>query len=216
MMSDKRDSLSFEELVRVYGGQAYTAVEICGMRRELPIRRVAEDIWIASNHQLVLGRDVEFTRRVGARLAEMIKVHNPEFLLTAESKSLPLVYETAKRLGHLVMGVARKEKKSYMGKTCLAEKIRSITTGRLQNLVLEMDEAEKMRGKRVCVIDDVVSTYGTMGGLERLAERAGGKVVCRAAVWLEGPWYGGDLMHLGILPIFVTREKFDELRRAYG
>ena len=58
-------------------------------------------------------------------------------------------------------------------------------------MVLEMDEAEKMRGKRVCVIDDVVSTYGTMGGLERFAERAGGKVVCRAAVWLEGPWYGG-------------------------
>lgn len=201
-------------LVKIYEGQTHHTIEICGIRRELPVRRVEKDLWIASNHQLVLGRDIEFTKRVGAELANRIRKHKVEFLFTAESKALPLVYETAKQLGHLVMGVARKEKKSYMGKTCLLEKIRSITTGRRQNLIIELDEAEKMRGRRVGLIDDVVSTYGTMRGLEMLAKKAGGEVVCKAAVWLEGPWYKGDLIYLGTLPIFVTKKKFDELNQV--
>ncbi|MEM2897096.1 MAG: phosphoribosyltransferase family protein [Candidatus Bathyarchaeia archaeon] len=204
--------MSFEERVKIYKGQTSYVMRICELTRELPIRKVGKDIWIASNHNLVLGRDLEFTKRVSKELADRVSGFKPNCLFTAESKSLPLVYETANHLEHTWMCVARKERKAYMGRPCLIEKIKSITTKKPQKLVLELDEAKKLRGKRIVLIDDVVSTYGTMGGLERLARKAGGSVVCKATVWLEGPWYRGDLIYLSILPVFVTEKKYNELK----
>lgn len=207
--------MSFEERVKIYNGQTSYTIEICGLHRELPICQVGEDIWIASNHQLVLGRDREFTEKVGKELAKRIKKYKPEIILTAEAKSLPLAYKIAEELD-IEMTVARKSRKAYM-KDYLSVEIKSITTRKPQLLILELDQSQRLYGKRVALVDDVVSTYGTMGGLERLTEKAGGKVVCKASVWLEGPWYyGNDIECIGILPIFVSEEKYERLKELYG
>jgi adenine phosphoribosyltransferase len=195
-------------LVKLYNGQTFYTTKICGLTRKLPLRKVSEDIWIASNHQLVLGCDVEFTKVAGKELAKRIKKHRPDFLLTAESKSLPLVYETAKNLNHKRIVVARKSPKAYMD-FYVEEEVKSITTKEPQKLILDKESIELIKNKSVCIIDDVVSTGWTLNALEKLAIKAGAKIKCRAAVWLEGPWYKGDLIYLSILPIFVTKEKFD-------
>jgi len=194
-------------LVELYRGQTSYTIEICGLTRELPLRKVNKDIWIASNHQLVLGCDVQFTRLVGKELAKKIKKYKPDYLLTAESKSLPLVYETAKNLLHERVAVARKSPKAYMD-FYIEEEVKSITTKEPQKLVLDRENIELIKNKSVCIIDDVVSTGETINALERLANKAGAKIKCKAAVWLEGPWYKGDLIYLSILPIFVTEEKY--------
>ncbi|MEM5794387.1 MAG: phosphoribosyltransferase family protein [Candidatus Aenigmatarchaeota archaeon] len=207
--------MSFEERVKIYKNQNSYKIKICGLERELPIRQVEKGLWVASNHRLVLGRDLAFTKTVGKELAFRIKPYEPECLLTAESKSLPLVYEVARKL-EVEMCVCRKEEKAYMGEKYLEINIKSITTGKPQRLILEDDEAKRLKNKRVCLIDDVVSTYGTMQGLEKIALKAEGKVVCKACVWLEGPWYRGeDLIYLGILPIFVLEEEYKRMKKLY-
>lgn len=201
--------VEFEDLVKVYRGESSFTIEVCGLKRELAICQVDNATWIVSNHPLVLGRDVEFTEGVGEKLSDRIRGFSPDYLITAESKSLPLVYEISKRLGLREVIVARKGKKAYMGKSYLEVQIKSITTAEPQKLVLELDQAKKIMGRKVAIVDDVVSTGGTLAGLEELVKKAGGTVVCKAAVWLEGPWCADkDIIFLSTLPIFVTEEKY--------
>lgn len=187
-----------------YEGQKFYEISICGLKRKLPVRKVDEGVWIASNHELVLGSDPEFTEKVGREMARKIEESekDPEVLLTAESKSLPLTYEVARNLGHDAVAVSRKSRKAYMA-NLVRINVKSITTSSQQKLVLDQENKESIEGKRICLIDDVVSTGGTMKSLQKLAEKAGAKVVCRAAVWLEGKEYQGDLIHLGELPVFT-------------
>ena len=207
----------FEDLVKVYRDEKYFATNVCGLRRELPIRKVDKEMWIASNHLLVLGRDVEFTKKVGEELSKTIKIYSPDYLITAESKSLPLAYKISEILQLPEMIVARKSAKSYMGNFYNEVVIKSITTAQPQKLMLESEETEKMKNKRVVIFDDVVSTGGTLSGLEKLVETAGAKIVCKAAIWLEGPWYRKeDLVYLSVLPVFVTQRKFEELKIIFG
>lgn len=189
-----------------YEGQDFYEIEICGLKRKLPVRKVSDGVWVASNHKLVLGSDVEFTQKVGEKLAEKLRESgkNPEVLLTAESKSLPLTYEVAKNLGHRGVAVARKSEKAYMANPVRIN-VKSITTSNQQKLVLDEQNQKSIKDKKVCLIDDVVSTGGTMKSLERLAEKVGAEVVCKAAVWLEGTDYQGDLIHLGELPVFTKQ-----------
>ena len=202
-------------LVQPYQGQTSYTVDICGLIRELPIQRIDEGLWIASNHKLVLGRDIEITQRIGAELTSRIREYKPDYLFTAEAKSLVLVYETCKQLGLKEMLVARKGVKKYM-ENYIEEEVKSITTKEKQKLVFECDksrrDAESLRGKRIAILDDVVSTHGTMEALGGLVSKFGGKVVCKAAVWLEGPWYNGkDLIYIGTLPVFATGATYREL-----
>lgn len=198
-------------LVQLYENQTFYTSEICGLVRHLPIRQVDDGLWIASNHQLVLC-DVEFIEVAGRNLASYIKEYKPDCLFTAESKSLPLVYETAKNLRHKVIAIARKGRKSYMD-YFVEEEVKSITTSEYQKLVLDRENIERIRTKRVCIIDDVVSTGGTMNALKDLVSKSEGKVVCEAAVWLEGPWYNENLIYLATLPIFVNEEN---MRKLFG
>jgi adenine phosphoribosyltransferase len=107
----------FEDLVKVYRNEKYFTTNVCGIKRELPIRQVDKEIWIASNHLLVLGRDVEFTKKIGEELSKILKDYSPDYLITAESKSLPLAYKISELLGLSEMIVARKNTKSYMGES---------------------------------------------------------------------------------------------------
>lgn len=195
--------------VEVYRGQKEYPIEIGGVSRRLPIVRVGEGIWIASNAEVILG-DVEFISAAARLISEKISRLSPELIVTAESKAIAFAYEVAKLLDHKKFVIARKSVKSYM-ENYLVEEVRSITTSGRQLLVLPMEEAERVRGRRVCILDDVVSTGGTLRGLERLIGKAGGRIVCRAAIWIEGPWYSGDLIYLGELPVFVSEEALRKL-----
>lgn len=186
-----------------YENQEFYEVEICGLKRKLPLRKVSEDVYIASNHALVLGGDIEFTRRVGEKLAEKIMDSgaDPQVLLSAEAKSLPLVYEVGKNLDHSEIAIARKSKKPYMEKP-IETTVKSTTTEGEQKLVLDKVNQERIKGKKVCLIDDVVTTGKTMNALEELTQRFKGKIECRAAIWLEGEKYSKKLTYLDELPIF--------------
>lgn len=194
------------ELIRPYRGERFFEIEVCGLRRKLPIVQVGEGVWIASNAELVFG-DVEFISTVSEELAKRASRYKPEVLVTPEAKALALAYALSKSLGHSRYVVARKSVKAYMGEV-IVEEVKSITTKEPQILVLTKDDAEKITGKRVCLFDDVVSTGGTMTALEKLVKRAGGNVVCKAAVWLEGTWYDPkDLIYLSTLPVFVEKKQ---------
>ena len=192
------------ENVLLFSGQKYYEVEIDGLKRILPIVKVEEGVWIASNASLVLG-DVEFISKAAELLSKKIVNYSPEILVTAEAKSIALAYEVAKILGLKRYVIARKKPKAYMGKYII-ETVKSITTKEKQSLILTEDDVEKVRGKRVCVLDDVISTGGTIEALVKLVEKAGGDIVCKAAVWREGPWYDvKEIVFLYNLPIFVDR-----------
>jgi len=195
--------------VRKYSGEKKFEINIAGLKRTLPVVSVAEGVWIASNAELVLG-DVEFISTVARELAGRIKQFNPEVIVTPEAKSLAIAYEVARQLGHKRYIVARKSVKAYM-QGALIEEVKSITTRELQILVLSSRDASYIKGKRVCILDDVVSTGGTLRALENLVLKAGGIIACRAAVWLEGPWCKDkDIIFLSVLPVFV--EKMEVLR----
>ena len=190
------------EFVRRYRGERYFEVEVAGLKRKLPVVNVGDGVWIASNASLVLG-DVKFISVVGRELAKRIARFNPEVIVTPEAKSLAIAYEVARNLGLKRYVVARKSVKAYMQRY-VVEEVKSITTREPQKLVLTEEDVEQIRGKRVCLLDDVVSTGGTIRALERLVVRAGGEVVCKAAVWLEGPWCRDmPLIYLSVLPVFV-------------
>lgn len=200
-------------LVELYKGQPFYTVNLNGIVRRLPIRQVDDEIWIASNHQLVLC-DVDFTERIGGKLGARIREYKLDCLFTAESKSLPLVYEIARQLGHKEIAIARKNVKAYMD-LYLVEEVKSITTRGSQKLVIDRENVERIKGRKIGIVDDVVSTGGTMSALKNLVFRAGGTIMCEAAVWLEGPWYkSGNLIYLDVLPIFVTESKLNELLKT--
>lgn len=183
--------------VRVYEGQPLHEVEVFGLRRSLPIVPVGDGLWIASDARLVLG-DVEFINRAGAEIARAVSRYGPEVVVTAEA--IAIAYEAARALGHVRFVVVRKSVKGYM-RGYTTESVRSITTRESQILVLDMDDAELIRGRRVCLFDDVVSTGSTMRALEGLVRRVGGVVVCKASIWREGPWYSSnDLIFFDALP----------------
>jgi adenine phosphoribosyltransferase len=188
--------------VKEYTGQDRYVVRIGDLVRELPIVQVSENVWIASNADLILG-DVEFIEVAADLLAEKIKHYGPGIIVAPEAKAIALTYEVAKKLGHKKLVIARKSVKAYMV-DYLAEEFSSITTKSKQVLILVKEDVCRIRENKVCILDDVVSTGGTINALERLVMRAGGKVACKAAIWIEGPWYKkDDLVYLDELPIFL-------------
>jgi adenine phosphoribosyltransferase len=172
------------------------------LRRELPLVRISSHLWIASDAEAVLG-DVEFLSTATRLLAEKVRRRGTDVVLTAEAKSIALAYGLSMMLGQSRFVVARKSLKAYMGEH-ISQKVKSITTVSEQELILTKNDVSALSGKRVCLLDDVVSTGETLKALDVLVEAAGGISVCKAAVWREGPWYkGSDLVYLATLPIFV-------------
>jgi len=189
--------------VRHYTGQKEYRVGLSGLRRALPIVQIQPHTWIASDAALILG-DVGFLSRAAGLLADKVRPLGADAVLTAEAKSIALAYELSRRLGRDRFVVARKSIKSYMGDYA-AQRLKSITTRAEQELLLTTEEMRWLSGKRVCLLDDVVSTGATLSALEELAKKAGASVACKAAIWKEGPWYTEeDIVFLGLLPVFVS------------
>ncbi len=177
-------------------------MRIAGLQRRLPIVKIKPHTWIASDAALILG-DVEFLSGAAELLSKKVRTFEVDVVLTAEAKSIALAYELSNRLGKSRFLVARKSMKSYMGEYA-AERLRSITTAVEQELLLTKEEMRWLSGKKVCLLDDVVSTGATFNALQRLVKKSGGEVACKAAIWKEGPWYESkDLVYLRVLPVFV-------------
>ena len=174
-------------------------VEIAGVKRSLPLFEVAPGVRIAVLN--ILG-DVELTEAAAAALAERLRAVDFDVLVTAEAKSIPLIYALAVKTQKPYV-VLRKAYKPYMGETIQAETL-SITTGQPQTLYLDEKDRALLTGKRVVLVDDVISTGSTLQGMRLVVEKAGGRVVAEAAIFTEGDrakWR--DIIALGHLPVFT-------------
>src|SRR5512139_4075620 len=156
-------------------------VEIAGLRRELPLFEVAPGVRIAVLN--ILG-DTELVQACAKALAEKLAGIDYDILVTAEAKSIPLAHALSveTRKPYVVL---RKVYKPYMGVALSAETL-SITTGQPQMLYLDEKDHETIRGKRIILLDDVISTGSTLQGMRLLMEKAGGEVVREAGVFTEG------------------------------
>lgn len=172
-------------------------MNIAGLDRELKLFPVNENLQIAA---FVILSDVEITE---AAARELLK-KAPEFdiLMTAEAKSIPLIYEMAKQSKMNDYVVARKGLKVYM-ENPISDKVDSITTRHTQTLYLGQNEKDLIKGKRVLIVDDVISTGESLKALERLVAKAEGIVVGKMAILGEGDAIGrNDIIVLDQLPVF--------------
>jgi adenine phosphoribosyltransferase len=152
--------------------------------------------------------DTIVVKAAAAALADRLTGIEAQIILTAEAKSIPLAYEMSAIMG-LPYVVLRKTYKSYMGEAIEAN-TESITTGRTQTLYLDEKDASLLRGKRVLVVDDVVSTGSTLHGMENVVEIAGGEVAGVAAVFTEGDQDWSRIVALDNLPVLINGDNSEE------
>lgn len=176
--------------------KTYT-LHVAGLTRELPIIKLSYDLSIASF--VILG-DTEIVKKTAPMIAK--KLPEVDFVVTAEAKGIPLAYEISKILNLNEYIVARKSVKAYMEEPIEVE-VNSITTTNSQKLYLNNQDANKIKGKRVALIDDVISTGQSLKALERLVKKAGANVVAKAAILAEGDAKDRkDIIFLEALPTF--------------
>ena len=172
-------------------------VDLHGITARLPVLPLPSGTNIAFFN---LHGNVQLTEHCGKELAKLVT--DCDVLLTAESKGLQLTHVMARELGHPFYAVARKSKKLYMQDGLEVEIESSITTGAAQKLYISKHDAELMRGKKVGIVDDVVSTGHSLVGLEKLVEMSGGIICKKAFVLAEGDaQYRKDICYLGVIPL---------------
>ena len=175
----------------------YYRLKVAGLERDLPICPINEHLDIAG---FVIFGDCELTIACAKELIKKLPEH--DYLITAEAKGIPLVYEMARQLGEKKHFITRKKSKLYM-KDPISVEVKSITTANVQTLYLDSKDAELMRGKRIVIVDDVISTGESLAAIEKLVEAAGGNVVGRAAILAEGDAADrDDIIYLEKLPLF--------------
>ena len=175
----------------------YYRMTVAGLERDLPICPVNENLYIAG---FVIFGDQELT---GAWARELLK-RAPEYdyIITAEAKGIPLAHEMARQAGNAKYILARKGPKLYM-RDIFSVTVNSITTAKEQKLYLDTADAELMKGKKILIVDDVISTGESLKALEALVEKAGGIICGRMAILAEGDAIGReDLTYLEPLPLF--------------
>ena len=175
----------------------YYTIDIAGIKRDLKLYSVGPDTKIAA---FILFGDVEITKHAAAELLRQA----PDFdiILTAEAKSIPLAYEMAEQTGRYNYVIARKGLKVYM-ENAISVSVQSITTKNIQTLYIGDDVVDLIRGKRVLIVDDVVSTGESLSAMEALVEKAGGTVAGKMFVLAEGDAANrDDVTYLAKLPLF--------------
>ena len=172
-------------------------MDIAGLKRELPLCRVTDDLYIGA---FVMFGDVELTVHGAAELLKRAPEY--DYLIAPEAKAIPLLYEMARQSGAEKYFLARKGAKAYMTGVFEVE-VRSITTMYIQKLVIDTEDAKLINGKRMLIIDDVISTGESLHAMEELVNRAGGIIAGKMAVLAEGDAYNRtDIITLGKLPLF--------------
>jgi len=175
------------------------SITIAGLRRKLPLFEIKPGLKIAILN--ILG-DTELVQACARELGKKMKGEKIDVLVTAEAKSIPLAYalSTTMKKPYVIL---RKSYKAYMGDALRAETL-SITTGQPQVLVLDEKDRALLKGKKVALVDDVISTGSTLQGMRVLMEKAGANVTVEAAILTEGDraqWM--NIRSLGHLPLFT-------------
>lgn len=175
-------------------------MKIAGVTRQLPIVRISDQLEIASF--VILG-DCELVLNAAQELMKVLP--KVDVLITAEAKGIPLVQELSRLMNMKRYYVARKSIKPYMTNPFVTE-VYSITTQNKQILCLEEEEAEQIRGKKVLIVDDVISTGESLKAMEALVKKAGGEIAGKAAILAEGDAANRkDIIFLEPLPVFPIK-----------
>ena len=176
------------------------SMTIAGLERKLPICRVTDELYIGA---FVIFGDCELTTATAKALLEKAPAY--DYIITAESKGIPLAQEMARINGDPKWMLARKGVKLYMQDVVCVE-VKSITTSAVQKLYLDGNDAAMMRGKRVLIVDDVISTGESLHALEELVKAAGGEIVGKMAILAEGDAQNReDIIYLEKLPLFNAK-----------
>ena len=172
-------------------------IDIAGLKRELPICKVTDDLYIGA---FVMFGDVELTVHCAEQLLKLAPEY--DYLIAPEAKAIPLLYEMARQSGAEKYFLARKVAKAYMSGV-FEVNVKSITTAAVQRLIIDTADAEQIRGKRMLILDDVISTGESLRAMEELVKSAGGIVAGRMAVLAEGDAIDrDDIIVLAPLPLF--------------
>jgi adenine phosphoribosyltransferase len=181
--------------------QTHHSVTVAGVQRDLRLFEVAPGVRIAILN--ILG-DTELVNAAAKALAIKLRPLNADILVTAETKSIPLVHALSGEMG-IPYVVLRKAYKPYMGEALQSETL-SITTGVPQTLFLDEKDRQLVTNKRVVIVDDVISTGSTLQGMKLIMNKAGANVVADAAIFTEGErskWV--DVIALGHLPVWLDQ-----------
>ena len=172
-------------------------MNVAGLQRDLPICKVTDSLYIAG---FVVFGDQELTVACAKALLERAPEY--DYIITAEAKGIPLAHEMARQTGAPKYFLARKAPKLYMTGV-FESSVKSITTAKEQTLFLDTADAELMKGKKILIVDDVISTGESLRALEVLVEKAGGIIAGKMAVLAEGDAQDReDLIYLEKLPLF--------------
>ena len=175
----------------------YYRMTVAGLERDLPICPVNDMLYIAG---FVIFGDQELTVACARELLKRAPEY--DYILTAEAKGIPLAHEMARQAGDAKYILARKGPKLYM-RDIFSVTVNSITTAKEQKLYLDGADAALMKGKRILLVDDVISTGESLKALEALVEKAGGEICGRMAILAEGDAQDrADLIYLEKLPLF--------------
>lgn len=172
-------------------------MDIAGLKRELPLCKVSDDLYIGA---FVMFGDVELTVHCASELLKLAPEY--DYIIAPEAKAIPLLYEMARQSAADRYFLARKSAKAYMSGVFEVE-VKSITTAAVQKLVLDKADAELIRGKRMLIVDDVISTGESLQAMEELVAKAGGIIAGKMAVLAEGDAQNrDDIITLAPLPLF--------------
>lgn len=172
-------------------------MDIAGLKRELPLCKVADDLYIGA---FVMFGDVELTVHCASELLKRAPEY--DYIIAPEAKAIPLLYEMARQSAADRYFLARKSAKAYMSDVFEVE-VKSITTAQVQKLVLDKADADFIRGKRMLIVDDVISTGESLQAMEELVDKAGGIIAGKMAVLAEGDAQDrDDIITLAPLPLF--------------
>lgn len=174
----------------------YYSMNIAGLKRDLPVCKVNDELSIAA---FVLFGDVEITVAAAAELLKIAPEH--DVIICPEAKAIPLIHEMVRQKGESKYIVARKVTKLYM-KEVFSVEVQSITTKQMQTLYIDTEEAKYMKNKRVLIVDDVISSGGSIRAVEFLVKKAGGIIAGKMAILAEGDAIGrDDIIYLEPLPL---------------
>ncbi len=180
----------------------YYTLNVAGITRELLLCPISDELNIAA---FILFGDVELTEKCAEALVARAPEH--DVMITAESKGIPLIHAMCRLTGRNRYVLARKSVKLYMSDVVKCE-TQSITTAASQTLYINGDDAEYMKGKRVLIVDDVISTGGSLASLENLVTQSGGEIVGKMTILAEGDAIGRkDITYLAPLPLFDKNGK---------
>ncbi len=175
-------------------------LKVAGLTRQLKLSSISDDLMIAG---FVVFGDVELTVACARELIKVMPEY--DYIIAPEAKAIPLIHEVARQNGRNEYLLARKAAKAYMDGV-FSVKYESITTKGTQELFMDASDARKMQGKRVVILDDVISTGESLAAMEKLVNEAGGNIVGRMAVLAEGDAAKrDDIIFLEKLPLFNSK-----------